>query len=282
MSILFWGLTVTMLLAAIGFAALPLRSGNPLFSKAGFLAALVVALTSFGLYAFLGSPDAVNAALPESHTAQQASAATANARPAGSLGTVASLVGRLKDRLQKEPDDAGSWLLLARSYQHIGRPEEALAAYVHAKSLGESDTEFEASLLGANQAPQMTPLDSGPAIRGRVVLSPDVAAQVSPDDTVFIFAKKSAEDRMPVVALRKSAADLPIDFFLTDNEIMVPDTHLADFDELLVTARISRSGNAADNSGGLEAWSKPVSPVNGGTIELIIAVTSQSGGDDDE
>lgn len=87
---------------------------------------------------------------------------------------------------------------------------------------------------------------------------------------------------MPVVALRKPVSDLPIDFVLTDKEMMVPESSLDDFAELVVTAKISRSGNASDNSQGLEAWSRPVSPVGGGTIDLIIDITSQFEGDGDE
>jgi len=87
---------------------------------------------------------------------------------------------------------------------------------------------------------------------------------------LFIFAKESREQRMPVVALRKTVADLPIDFELTDREIMVPGQHLVDFEQLIVTARISRSGNASDNDLMLEAWSEPVSPASPARIELLI------------
>ena len=51
---------------------------------------------------------------------------------------------------------------------------------------------------------------------------------------------------------------------------MVPGTHLADFETLVVTARVSRSGLATDAIEGLEVWSKPVSPIGGGEIDLLI------------
>jgi cytochrome c-type biogenesis protein CcmH len=81
---------------------------------------------------------------------------------------------------------------------------------------------------------------------------------------------------MPVVALRKPASDLPIDFILTDEQVMVPGTHLADFESLIVTARISRSGLATDVVEGLEVWSEPVTPVAGGEIQLLIAAGAQA------
>jgi len=146
---LFWGLTVTMLIAAICFAALPLRSGKSYISRAGVIVALVFPLASFGLYALLGSPDAITAEAPAAQHAQQKATVTANNQADRSLGTVASLLDGLKTKLEENPDDAGNWMLLARSYQHLGHYAEALAAYERAQSLGTTDTEFEAWLAGA-------------------------------------------------------------------------------------------------------------------------------------
>jgi cytochrome c-type biogenesis protein CcmH len=108
-------------------------------------------------------------------------------------------------------------------------------------------------------------------------VSPEAATQIDPGDTVFVFAKESKEQRMPVVALRRPAADLPFDFVLTDKEVLTAGTHLEQFESLVLTARISKSGNATDNSHGLEVWSEPVSPNGGDKIQLVIAV-----GDNDE
>ena len=44
-----------------------------------------------------------------------------------------------KQRLEEHPDDAKGWLLLAKSYDHVGRPEDAAAAYDKARELGLSD-----------------------------------------------------------------------------------------------------------------------------------------------
>ena len=75
---------------------------------------------------------------------------------------------------------------------------------------------------------------------------------------------------MPVVALRKSVADMPLDFVLTDKEVMVPGSKLSDYEQLVITAKISRSGNATDSSLGLEAWSDAVSPSSTDRIDLLI------------
>jgi tetratricopeptide (TPR) repeat protein len=276
MSFQFWFFAIVMLIMATAFVAIPLKDGRPLFATPIAVTALLVPLTAIALYVLLGSPAAVIAATAQRQYDTQGTASAASDRPAPSQSSVASLVDGLRDRLENEPDDASGWLLLAQSYEHLGRRDEALAAYAHAQSLGKTDAKFEALLPGANAATQVSAVESGPAIRGRVVLAAEAATLVRPDDTVFIFAKKSAQDRMPVMALRRSVADLPIDFALTDREMMVPGTLLADFEELLVMARVSRNGSAADTSAGLEAWSQPVLPADGGTIELTIGAASQS------
>ncbi len=266
MSVLFWGFAIAMMIAAIAFVAVPLRTGKSLFNTplAGVIA--FVPLLAMAMYAMLGSPDQ----LANKHTSLTGTKdRSETAADAGALGSVASMLDGLQQRLDAEPDDADGWILLARSYQHVNQPIEAVAAYEHAKALGKVDTDLEALLLGASVT-DATDL-SGPALRGRVVLSPEAAAEVLVSDSVFIFAKESREHRMPVVAVRKNASDLPFEFQLTDKEVMIPGTRLSDFEHLVVTAKISRTGNASDNSLGLEVWSEPVSPTSTELIELVIA-----------
>jgi cytochrome c-type biogenesis protein CcmH len=152
----------------------------------------------------------------------------------------------------------------------VGRRSDALAAYDHAKSLGNSHAELEKMLGAFGSISGEVAEDPTPAIHGRLTLSPEVAIQVRQGDTVFIFAKESTEHRMPVAALRKSVADLPLEFVLSDDQTMVPGTHLADYEHLVVTARVSRSGKAGDTLSDFETTSAPVSPSNGDDIELLI------------
>ncbi|MCB1844804.1 MAG: hypothetical protein KDI09_17710, partial [Halioglobus sp.] len=108
-------------------------------------------------------------------------------------------------------------------------------------------------------------------LRGRVALAPEWAAEISPEDTVFIFAKESREHRMPLVAIRRPASELPIEFALSNADAMQKGTDIAAYEQLVVTARVSKSGRAGDAGAGLEAWSAPVSPANDQYIELTLA-----------
>lgn len=73
---------------------------------------------------------------------------TAPAGGNGNIGTVASLVTGLEDRLQEQPDDGKGWLLLAKSYRHLGRLDEAREAYRKADVLGQGDATVAAQLFG--------------------------------------------------------------------------------------------------------------------------------------
>ncbi|MDP1293766.1 tetratricopeptide repeat protein, partial [Klebsiella variicola] len=45
------------------------------------------------------------------------------------------------DRLQRSPDDADGWALLARAYEQLGRPQDALPAYAQLERLRPDDAQ---------------------------------------------------------------------------------------------------------------------------------------------
>jgi len=76
--------------------------------------------------------------------------AGSGAKDGTALGSVQSMVGGLEERLQQQPDDGKGWLLLAKSYRHMGRLEEARLAYGKADALGNGDATVAAQLFGLN------------------------------------------------------------------------------------------------------------------------------------
>lgn len=100
----------------------------------------------------------------------------------------------------------------------------------------------------------------GAAVSGRVVLKAALKDKVSPDDTVFIFARAATGPRMPLAILRKKASDLPLAFSLDDSMAMSPATRLSTASQLVVGARISKSGNAMPQPGDLQGFSATVAP----------------------
>jgi cytochrome c-type biogenesis protein CcmH len=99
---------------------------------------------------------------------------------------------------------------------------------------------------------------AGATVSGTVSLAKSLAGKVSPEDTVFIFAKATQGPKMPLAILRKQVKDLPLSFSLDDSQAMSPQTRLSGFAEVVVGARVSKSGEAMPQPGDLQGQSAPV------------------------
>lgn len=107
------------------------------------------------------------------------------------------------------------------------------------------------------------------SISGRITLAPALAARAEPGDTLFVFARAAEGPRMPLAILKHSAADLPLSFTLDDSMAMAPELKLSGFANVVVGARLSKSGNAMPQSGDLEGTSAPLAGRSSG-IEIVI------------
>lgn len=260
-----------MIVAAITTVATPIKVSRGSTNIATIAMAAVVSIFAIGLYSVIGSPSAVTVKTEHATDSLTRTGSASNGKSSTSVGSVASMVDGLRERLDREADDANGWILLARSYEFMGRNPEAVSAYNRAKELGKTDPKLEETLVAAGLTDYTPAMSSGPAVRGRIALSPEAAALVEPDDTVFVFAKGDMNQTMPLLALRKSVSDLPLDYELTDDMAMIPGSSLADFDKVVVITQISRSGRAKDVFSGLRVSSDPVSPSSGKYVELLIS-----------
>jgi len=114
-----------------------------------------------------------------------------------------------------------------------------------------------------------TPAAAGRVISGIVTLSPKLAGKVGPNDTLFIFARAASGPRMPLAILRVSASELPKTFTLDDSMAMSQAMKLSDFPQVVVSARVSKSGTATPQSGDLATTIGPVPP---GTTDLKLTI----------
>jgi cytochrome c-type biogenesis protein CcmH/NrfG len=105
------------------------------------LAALLLAI---GLNAAIGRPDVAGSG--SINRPSVAEPRRSNADAAKKAASVNELLAGLEIRLQEDPGDANGWLLLAKSYDHLGRGHDAVAAYEKATQLGLKDSELEARL----------------------------------------------------------------------------------------------------------------------------------------
>ena len=149
-----------------------------------------------------------------------------------------------------------------------------------------SDAQAQAQALlgekseGKNTTPQAKGGAAGGAVpaeaallQGTVSLSPALRAKTNPDDTVFIYARAASGPRMPLAIMRSTVKALPLQFSLDDASAMSPAMKLSAFDQVVVVARISKSGTAAPQKGDLEGVTAAMAPrARGIKLEIGSAV----------
>jgi len=110
---------------------------------------------------------------------------------------------------------------------------------------------------------------SNTSVSGTVTLAPALVGKASPTDTVFIFARAAQGPRMPLAVLRKQVKDLPISYKLDDSMAMAPSAKISGAAQVIIGARISKSGNAIPQPGDLAGESTPVAPGASGVAITI-------------
>ena len=109
-------------------------------------------------------------------------------------------------------------------------------------------------------------------VSGTVTLAPALNAKVKPDDVVFVFARAAqvAEGpRMPLAILKRKVSELPLKFTLDDSMAMSPAAKISTTPQVIVGARISKSGEAMPRAGDLQGASAPVKNDASGVAVVI-------------
>lgn len=109
------------------------------------------------------------------------------------------------------------------------------------------------------------------SVGGKVKISTELIARAKPEDTVFVFARAVGGPKMPLAIVRKTAGDLPLSFQLDDSMSMAPGAKISMHSEVIIGARISKSGNAIAQNGDLEGFSQPARV---GTENISVVINS--------
>lgn len=151
-----------------------------------------------------------------------------------------------------------------------GVPQDSEFARSLDQSMADARTAAGGSVAAAGTgAAAAAPAAGARSISGRVSVAPALAARVAPGDTLFVFARAAEGPRMPLAILKRSAAELPLSFTLDDSMAMSPELKLSGFADVVISARISKSGDAMPQSGDLEGQTAPLAGRSSG-IELSI------------
>ncbi|MCW8909583.1 MAG: c-type cytochrome biogenesis protein CcmI [Gammaproteobacteria bacterium] len=103
-----------------------------------------------------------------------------------------------------------------------------------------------------------------------VSLDDSVKDKVSATDTLFIYAKAMQGPPMPLAAVKHSVGVLPVTVKLNDAMAMMPAMKLSNFDQVKISAVVSKSGQPGMNSGDLFAELGSVAVIANQKVSLVI------------
>ncbi len=125
---------------------------------------------------------------------------------------------------------------------------------------------------GVEPAPLELP---GSIVAVNIELAGEAAEALAGDATVFVIARDAAQPSPPIAVVRRRLSELPATVELSDRDAMIPGRPLSGFQAFEVVARVSLSGQPAEQSGdwsGSVIWSgpEPGSSANPPAVNLII------------
>ncbi len=104
----------------------------------------------------------------------------------------------------------------------------------------------------------------------RVTLAQELGSQLEGSETVFVFARDAQGGGPPLAVYRTRVEALPATVVLDDSMSMVPSIKLSDRERVVVTARVSLSGEVRAGSGDLQGSTASVTVGNESPVDLVI------------
>ena len=147
----------------------------------------------------------------------------------------------------------------ARERAAPGSPfAQGLESSLEAARAGIASQPGGAARLAAAPSDPSSATTSHPGVRGQITIAPELQAKLAAGDTLFVFARPVQGPRMPLAVMRVAATSGPVPFTLHDSQAMAPELRISMHEQVVVEARISRTGQAMPQSGDLQGTSGPV------------------------
>jgi hypothetical protein len=223
------------------------------------IAALLVLAAVFGLYRWLGHPELASPAPAAAETPAAPLASPSDPGMSSKAGSMSSAIAALEARLAKGGGSPGDWELLAKSFEFLGRSEDAARARNHQLPPVPDDAPAGPALAAA-----------GRAISGEVTLAAPLRAKVPAGATLFIVAKSLDAPGAPVAVFRGSVGAWPLKFTLDDSQSMMPGRNLSNAGRVTIEARVSLSGQAMPSAGDLQGTTAVIDPSDSRPLKILI------------
>ncbi|MDP1659994.1 MAG: c-type cytochrome biogenesis protein CcmI, partial [Methylotenera sp.] len=165
-------------------------------------------------------------------------------------------------------DYKGAIVLWERLQQDLPADSDILPVVKASLSEAYTLSGIKPSLPSAKPAPSAQKEASKAGISGTVRIAPALASKFDPTATVFVFARATQGSPMPVAIVKTTAKDLPYSYYLDDSTGLMPGNKLSQASEVILVARISKSGDAKSQAGDLQGKSAAVKPGDKVDIEI--------------
>jgi len=109
------------------------------------------------------------------------------------------------------------------------------------------------------------------AITIHVELAKGLTQQVNASDVVFVFARAAGGPPAPLAVKRITVDALPTTITLSDADAMMSQMTLSKFEDVVVSARISKSGNPIAQTGDIQSQALKTKNNTDDTINLVIS-----------
>lgn len=167
----------------------------------------------------------------------------------------------LQQSLNLDPDNQLALWLAGLSAMQDNDSETAIGHWQHLVSLMDASPQQQQELRSIiEQARQNNTVltdnnasTDAPGIAVSVSLDASLASIVDTEDTVFVVAVARSGPPAPLAVKRLKVKDLPTRLTLSDADAMLPQLKLSVFDQVEVSARISKSGQAIPQAGDLSS-----------------------------
>jgi len=196
----------------------------------------------------------------------------------------------IEESLARDPEHKKSlWLAGVAAYQR-NQLEPAISYWKQLETLHPAGTEGQrevgqyiematAELQGDRSKdtkpvgqPGAEPIDQSAAVSLDVMvrIAESLAHRAEPDDSVFVFARAPDGPKAPLAVVRKRVSDLPITLRLDDSTTMTSAVKLSDYAQVVVGARVSKSGKPIAQAGDLQGLSDLIATGGQDVINVTI------------
>jgi cytochrome c-type biogenesis protein CcmH len=181
----------------------------------------------------------------------------------GQYTAAATAWQRILDEMDPASEDAADMReMITEAQTRAGAPPNALAATQASEPAAALQTQ-----TGTPAAPEPAAVAS---VTAEVSLDQAISSGAAPDDIVFVFARAVAGPPMPLAVQRIQVKDLPTRVTLDDSMAMMPEMNLSAFPQVMIGARVAKSGQATPQPGDLEGESGPIDSAGNTQVAVVI------------